>query len=311
MAGHWIAVAINVVVGLTLVWVLVRTIQGRPIERRIVFVYIALAVATPLFMKLEAPLAETPEVQSIVTTIKELPPGSRILISFDYDPQSAPELQPMAEAFIKFAFKQRHKVIIMGLWPLGPDQANQAIRAALEDPSVAELAPEYGVDYVNLGFQSGNEFVIQGMGSAFKNMFPQDERGTIYDNIPILRGVTNFSNVDYVQVFSSGKPGTREWVQVAADRFGATVGGGTTAVQAPEMYPFLRSNQLIGLMGGMTGAAEFEKAVEELGKANTFLLSQMFAHATVIVFVIFGNIAYFRSRRRDASTDAPTPGGIS
>lgn len=294
-----VATVLFVLLGLSMIFVLIRTIQGRPIERRIVFVYIAFAVSLPLFMTLTPPLPITNDVMKLVDAVNELPPGSKVLVAFDYDPPSAPELQPMAVAFMKYAFKRDLKIIIMGLWPQGPQQANLAIEEAMADPDVFAKHLNYGVDYVNLGFQSGNEFVIQSMGGTFKRMFPQDDRRTPYDDIPLMSNVTNFSNIDFIYNLSSGKPGTIEWVQIAVDRFGAKLGAGNTAVQAPQVYPYLRSGQLHGLLGGMSGAAEFEKAVSEKGKASTFLLSQMMAHATVIAFILIGNVAYFVTRKKD------------
>jgi hypothetical protein len=168
----------------------------------------------------------------------------------------------------------------------------------MKDPEVAAKHPEYGKDYVNLGYQAGNEFVIQVMGSSFKRMFPADDHRMPYDSIPLIRDVVNFSNIDFVMEFSAGKPGTVEWVQIAVDRFGAKLGAGNTAVQAPQVYPYLRAGQLTGLLGGMSGGAEFERALKEKGMASSFMLSQMFAHATVIVFILIGNAAFLASRKR-------------
>jgi hypothetical protein len=98
--------------------------------------------------------------------------------------------------------------------------------------------------------------------------------------------------------FSAGKPGTQEWVQVAVDRFGLRMSAGNTAVQSPMMYPFLQGGQLDGLMGGMAGAAEFEKLTGNTGKATTYIKSQSFAHVVVIVFIIVGNMAFFKVGRK-------------
>ena len=157
---------------------------------------------------------------------------------------------------------------------------------------------EYGIDYVNLGFQAGNEFVIQRMGSAFRGMFARDTRDIPYDDLPILKGVENFSNIDFVMNFSAGKPGTQEWIQIAVDRFNVKLGAGNTAVQAPAMYPFLKAGQLTGLLGGMSGAAEFEAITKERGKATTFMLSQSFAHAVIIAFILIGNVNLFLREKK-------------
>jgi hypothetical protein len=97
-------------------------------------------------------------------------------VSFDYDPPSAPELQPVAVAFMRYAFTHDLKVIIMGLWPQGPQQAEQAVQSAIDEDPALQDKIKYGVDYVNLGFQSGNEFVILRMGEGFKTQFPFEKR---------------------------------------------------------------------------------------------------------------------------------------
>jgi hypothetical protein len=223
-----VSIIVSALLLLALVWVFILTIRGHLIERRTVFAFIGIALILPFFMTLALKIKVSPEVGKIYEALAKLPPGSKVLAAFDYDPPSAPELQPMADAFLSYAFKHDLKVIIMGLWPQGPQQANMSITRALAKPEVAAKNPIYGTDYVNLGFQSGNEFVIQSMGTSFRTMFPRDIYNTNYSDIPLLRGVENFSNIDYVINFSSGYPGTKEWVQIAVDRFGVQVGAGNT-----------------------------------------------------------------------------------
>lgn len=284
--------------GISLLWIMILTIKGRLIERRIVFLYVGIAVALPLFMDLTQKISVTEEVRELYDAILELPPGSKVLLSFDYDPPSGPELQPMAEAVIRLCFQRDLKIIMMGLWPQGPQQANLAIDVVLQDPEIAAKNLEYGVDYVNLGFQTGNEFVIQRMGSSFKSMFSSDFGGTPYEDIPLVKNIRNFSNIDYSVNFSAGFPGSVEWIQIGVDRYGMRLGAGNTAVQAPVMYAYLDAGQLVGLMGGMSGAAEFEKLTEYRGKATIFMLSQSFAHVIVMAFVLIGNIAFFMGGRK-------------
>lgn len=271
------------------------------VDRRWIFLLVFFSLLIPMlpmFRAVTFRLSISPEVQTLFDVLEELPPGSRVLMAFDYDPPSAPELQPMADAAVRYAFTKGWKVIIMGLWPQGPLQAEISVRKALEVPEIAAKNLEYGVDYVNLGFQAGNEFVIKRMGSDFSEAFPKDIRGTDYAEIELLKNIKNYSNVDFVLNFSAGYPGTVEWIQNAVDRFGVKLGAGNTAVQAPFVYPFLRAGQLTGLLGGMRGAAEFEKLTGFRAKATTFMLSQTFAHGIVMLFIIVGNIAYFVTGRK-------------
>lgn len=281
-----------------LIFILILTLRGHLVDRRVVFVFVAIAVVLPFFMTISQKMNVSPEVAQVYDELTSLPAGSKVLMSFDYDPPSAPELQPMAVTFLRYCLSHDLKVIIMGLWPQGPQQAELALNEVLRDPNVASKHLQYGVDYVNLGYQAGNEFVIQRMGSDFKSMFPRDYSGHAYDDLPLVRNVRNFSNIDYAFNLSAGYPGTQEWVQVAVDRFNLKMGAGNTAVQAPMMYTFLNAHQLIGLLGGMNGAAEFEKAANYIGKGTKYMLSQSFAHMVVIAFIIIGNVAYFKGGRK-------------
>ena len=291
-----VSVLIVVVMALAFLVILILTLRGRLIERRVVFLFVGVSLVLPFFMQLPLPVQTSPEVQHLFNRLAQLPPGAKVLAAYDYDPPSAPELQPMADAFMKYAFDHDLKVIIMGLWPQGPQQANLSVEAAFEANPELRSRIRDGVDYVNLGFQSGNEFVVLRMGESFKSMFQTDQNYIPYDSIPLLKNVRNFSNVDLGIEFSAGKPGTAEWVQIAVDRHRLPLASGNTAVQAPMAYPYLNSGQLVGLMGGMTGAAEFERLTGKPGKAATYLLSQTFAHVVVMLFIVIGNVAFFRAR---------------
>ncbi|MCX6827434.1 MAG: hypothetical protein NTV06_09280 [candidate division Zixibacteria bacterium] len=288
---------------LALVYILVRTINGHFVGRRIVFLFVGIAVVLPFFMNVSQPIRVSPEVQIVYESVAQLKPGSKVLATFDYDPASAPELQPMAESFFRLCLERDLKIIIMGLWPQGPQQAELALQIALQDPAIVAKNLQRRVDYVNLGYQTGNEFVIQRMGTSFKSMFPRDVDGVPYDSIPLLKGVNNFSNIDYSFNLSAGVPGTVEWVQVAVDRYGLKVGAGNTGVQATGMYPYLRAGQLKGLLGGLSGAAEFERATGKTGSATFYMLPQSFSHVIVIAFIIIGNAAYFLGEKKKSKKE--------
>ncbi|MCP4706222.1 MAG: hypothetical protein GY865_16625, partial [candidate division Zixibacteria bacterium] len=75
---------------LALVVIFVRTIQGNFVGRKIVFIFVGISVVLPFFMTVTQPIKLSPEVGALYNTLEELKPGSKILVSFDYDPPSAP-----------------------------------------------------------------------------------------------------------------------------------------------------------------------------------------------------------------------------
>ena len=266
------------------------------VDRRVIFALVAVAVIIPFFLSFPIKITVSPPVQAVYDYIEKLPPGSLVMISCDYDPPSAPELQPMTETMLKHFFLKDLKVIILGLWPQGSVQANIALEVVMRDPILKAKNLKYGVDYVNLGFTAGNEFVIIRMGTDIHAAFPVDFNGTKIAELPLMQNVRNFDNIAFVFNVSAGYPGTYEWVIFGVDRYRFKLGAGNTAVQAPLVSPYVQSGQLIGLLGGMRGAAEYEEVSHYFGKAMGFMRSQTFSHAVVIFFIIVGNLAYFMTR---------------
>ena len=71
---------------------------------------------------------------------------------------------------------------------------------------------------------------------------------------------------------------------------------GSTAVQAPELYPYLQSGQVRGLLGGMAGAAEYEKSTGVTGPATKGMDAQSSAHVFIMFLILLGNAIYFARR---------------
>jgi len=274
------------------------------IDRRIIFVLIAAAVIIPLLAPIGLPVTVTPQSKSIYDEVEALPPGSNIIVSFDYDPAAAPEVHPMALSFLRHCFERKHKVIIMALWPQG---AQMAVRALAEVGGEFDL--EYGRDYVNLGYKPGGDIVIKSMGSSILEVFPRDMAGRAPAGLPLMAKVKNLNDIALVMDLSAGDPGIPAWVRVGNALYHRKIAGGSTAVSAPQFFPYLQTGQLIGLLGGLKGAAEYETLVKYPGAATSRMDSQSVAHLVIIAFIIFANVAYFISRRYQEGEKTGRPAG--
>jgi len=265
----------------------------KSIDRRIIFILIAVAVIIPILRGIGLPVRVSEPVQKLYDAIEELPPGSKVLISLDYDPATFPEVYPMNLAVVRHLFAKDIKVVAMALWPMGPSLGEMAF-----DIAAKEYNKEYGKDYVNLGFKIGGIVIISQVATAIREVFPLDQLGTPIDSIPIMDGITGFKGFKFIVTFSAGDPGVPYWVMIASSRYHMPLGAGCTAVSAPNFYPYLAAGQLVGLLGGMKGAAEYEKLVNVSGLATSGMDTQSIAHAVIVFFIIFGNVIYFMIRRR-------------
>lgn len=274
----------------------------KAIDRRIIFLLIALAVILPLVFHLVFAVHPSPIVEAIFDKVESLPPGSKVLVSFDYSPSTVPENQPMAEAVCRHALARDVKLYMMAVWATGPPQVDVLVTNVIEKDFPDKV---YGKDWINLGFKAGNQGLINAILLNIKGMYTTDVHGAPIDGFEMMKDVQNLTDMSLIICIGSGYPGVREWVQFAGDPGRIPVAGGVTAVEAPLLYPYY-PRQLLGLMGGLQGAAEYESALvekypqyKEHGEQAVKLMGpQTVAHLVIIAFVIVGNIAFFGERRR-------------
>lgn len=259
------------------------------LDRRIIYLIVLLSVIIPLMNPMGLEIKETDSVRASFEAYEKLPPGSLILMSIDYGPSTAVELEPMALAACDQAMRHNQKVAFMALYPEGQALINRLIAR------IKTLHPdkEYGVDFVNLGYKAGNEAVPLKMGLDFRGQFPTDTRGTPLSDVEMLRNLTQLKQFALVATYSAGFPGALEHIRITASEYGMPLVVGTTAVQTPQYFPYYDSKQIVGLIGGLRGAAEYEKLSGFTGTATGGMEAQSFAHFTVAGLIILANILTF------------------
>jgi hypothetical protein len=271
------------------------------IDRRILFLLMAAGVAIPLLFRPTLTVHPSPIVSRVFDKIESLPEGSKILMSFDYGPSTVPENQPMAEAIARHVLRRRLKLYMVSAWTTGQAQADLLIESVMRTDFTDRV---YGEDWVHLGYKAGNQGMINAIFGAMRNLYTTDAAGTNVDAIPMMRDVQSLRDMDLIVDIASGFPGVKEWIQFAGDPGNIPVAGGVTAVEALLLYPYY-PRQLLGLMGGLQGAAEYEAALvakypeyRDDSKALQIMGPQYVAHLLIVVFILIGNATYFAERRR-------------
>src|SRR5262245_13168794 len=263
------------------------------IDRRIIFLVIALCTLLPLLNPVGLPVKISPEVRSVYDYIEALPERSVFLLSMDFDPASKPELHPQAVALLRHAFRKNLRVVAMTLWVTGTGMADQLLTQIAK-----EAGKENGADYVFLGWSPGGTAVIITMGQDLYTAFPSDYGGKPTKGLPVLDGVHSLKDVNYAISLGAGNPGVEAWYVFGKDKYKFELGGGCTGVIAPGLYPLLRSGQINGLIGGLRGAAEYESLIGHNGRAVAGMDAQSATHIAIIVLVMICNVFYFSLRQR-------------
>lgn len=274
------------------------------IDRRWIFLAMALAVAAPTVLELKFPEVPGRMARATFEAIEQVPEGSRVLLSFDYDPASEGELQPMANAIVHHCASRGHKIAFMALWPVGKQMADQTIREVLQ-----KFHPGYqeGEDFVQLGYKTGNEIVVRLMSTNIPLQYPADAAGTPLASLPMMAGVQSLADFKLVASVSAGYPGAKEWVQFGNGPMpeAFTVVSGSTGVQVSQLLPYYPA-QMEGLLVAVKGAAEYEMLVtekypvaqdaERLAQGRIRMGPQLVAHLLVIGLIILGNVSMLANR---------------
>lgn len=277
------------------------------IDRRWIFLLVAVGTILPILFPIGFKVSITPPVRSLFDRIEAMQPGDVVLLSYDYGPSTAPENDPMADAVLRHCFSKKIKVVILALYPIGG--------ITMADQSIARVTRDYpevvrGVDYANLGYKSGGQATMKQLGEDIRNVFPNDRYGTPLDEVPLLKTIHNYGDMKLVVSFATGIIG-EWWANLINAQFGIPVACGCTAVSAPKYYAFLQSGQMVGLLGGLKGASEYEwllmdaypkthAAYERPGLYTAIkgMDVQTIDHSIILAFIILGNLAYLLTRMR-------------
>ncbi|MCS7244163.1 MAG: hypothetical protein RMJ36_05470 [Candidatus Calescibacterium sp.] len=233
----------------------------------------------------------TPASKQAYDFIESIPSNSVVLVSGDYGPSTRVEADPILENFLKQCFRRDIKVIAISLWPDG---------AQIVATKTRQIANQYNKienqDYVIGGYVVGGAVAIEKMGVDLKDAIP-----LIANNpAPFLRDIKTAHDLSLVFSIAAGDT-LVYYIRILKSRYGVNVSGGCTAVMAAEMYPYILSGQLIGLFGGLKGAADYEilesnPEPDKVSEAVKYMLTQSLIHALLIIFIIIANIVYIYDR---------------
>jgi len=262
------------------------------LNRKTIFILMAVAVIFPLIFKLSLPNKVTPEVKNVFEKINSLPDSSVVLISFDFEASSFPEVQPLANAILQHSFSKNLKVIGLSLLAEGTALGEKVLKE-----NALKHNKTYGKDYVFLGFRPQVTATILGLGEDFHQVFPEDYTGNSTFDLELTREIKDYKKIPLIISVTDGDI-PFSWINYAVARYEKKLVVLTTAVMATSFYPFLNSGQIQGLVNGLKGASEYEILLGQPGMGARGMDAQSIAHLLIILLVVLGNIGYWMERKK-------------
>ena len=254
--------------------------------RWIMYLILAAAAVVPILLGSrwsEANMPVSGGTTAMYEAIEALPQGAVVLVSHDYDPGAAGEILPQARVVLSHLLERGTQVISVSLTPEGSRLSKQVFDEVGPDHGYAE-----GEGYLSLGYfvgvEAGPRAVVEGLSTAGWS----DLVGDVEDIALIVE-------------FAGAPEYLRLWLEQVQGPYGVPMVAGVSATADPFARPYYRneaSRQLLGLMTGLVGAAEYERLGGEAGPAMSGMDAQSLVHIAIVLLILVGNLAYLGARLR-------------
>jgi hypothetical protein len=198
------------------------------LDRRWLYALLLFVVVTPLIRPLGIPVDVTESTAQFVEAVEKLKPGDKMLLVFDYSIGGGPDVDPQAQVVLAHALSKGVKVVEVAFIDTGLNYAQKTIEKWEKAGKV------YGEDILLLGYAAGSETAISAFAQDIAQVFPIDIRGKPLSSYPIMQGIQNAGDFDFIAEFATGIPGPAEWIRQVVTRYNVPLGCGVVAVMGPQ-----------------------------------------------------------------------------
>ncbi len=260
----------------------------------LLYILLIAALIYPFASPLGIPVSISSRTMQVYNYVKSLKPGCYVYMEIYYEVAARGELEPNVVALVKQLFDKDCKIVFVSLIGTGP------IVFSLLRSTAADLfnTKKYGVDYVYLGYVSGQEAAAASLAKSIKGTVSVDNYGNRIETLPLLREVDKATDFSLAIIASSGTDTFNWYVRQWYTPYNVSLLFVALSVIAPSVEPFVGAKQAIGMLVGQRSAAEYELLVGRKGLGLASMDSQSLTHALILVFIAAGNVVYWGKRLR-------------
>ncbi len=264
------------------------------LDPRTIYGLLIVAILIPFFTNMTVPVEVMPLTKQAFDVIQSLPAGAKVVISYDYGFGTQPEHDPILVALLGHLARRDARVYAVASVADGPMLAEGTLR------TYDSLGKRYGTDMVNLGFFAGGEAGLAALCKDVRSVYRTDLRGTRVDDIPMMKDIKTMNDFDLIISANSGPTGgalVDVWIRQTVVPYKSKLLIGLSAIMVPQAMPYIQSKQVVGLVGGLRGGAEYEMLAGSPGDATRAMGAQSSTHLLVLTLILLGNIGSWITRR--------------
>jgi hypothetical protein len=127
--------------------------------------------------------------------------------------------------------------------------------------------------------------------------FGKDLYGTPVEEIPMMENIRTWKDVALIIETTNSGPDVEGLLRQWKSPYGTPIAINVGSVMAPALIPYY-PHQVLAVIIGNRGGSEYEKLIGKPGPGLASLDAVSTSHLLVIIFILIGNIAYLRTKRR-------------
>ena len=259
-------------------------------------------VVIGLIVPIPLPLAVSPEATRFYDAIENAPKDKLVLVSTLWSASTQGENRPQTQVVLKHLMKRRIRFALIAFG----DAQSTTLAQELAEEQARIYKYEYGKDWINLGFRQDIAGTLKGMVRDINETLKTDSvNRRPLASYPVMAGVRNVDDLSVIAEFSASG-NYKSWVGLVVGSTDAAFCYAPTSVMAPELYTYLDSGQIRGMLFGIKGAAEYESLVNQsIGgdvppkyrEAQRRMAPQLFGHLLMVALIVAGNALFFMGRK--------------
>lgn len=252
---------------------------------------LSIVVLLPLVRPLGLPVGYAAETEAAFRFIDNLPKGSLALMVNEVAPSNAGEIWPAAIAVARHHMEKGHKLLITTFIPDG-------IMYSLELGKILEkeYGAKYGEDYLIMPYVAGKETAVAAVADNVRGVYKEDQFKQDLNTFPLWQKIRSIRDFAVASCYTSGDD-TWWLVRHVWAKYQVPVISSTVSVATPDNLTYYKNGQLMGMLGGVRGAAYYEQRLGKPGAATKSMDAQSAGHLYLLALMIVGNISYWQSRR--------------
>jgi hypothetical protein len=293
--------------------------RAQLVDRRIVYCVLAAVLALPFLVDYTLPIYPDTYTTLFFDTVEEIANDSVerekiVLVLSQWGPGSDGENGPQLQVVFRHLLRRNLKFALMstGEDPVNIALATTRLEWAIRDEQrrareQGEPIPDwvYGTDYINFGFKPFPVFesIAEPVMLHTRKFYKQDyilQKELTDENFPVLRGFDSIEDVSLILIVSHADEAKAVCGIVQRQVPDLKVVEAAVGIVANDLYPYVKSGQLSGLLNSARAATEYLYLLDPDDTTtsptdNSMSLGKMF----LLAMVVLGNVAYLVTRRAE------------